>query len=94
MLEERIRVLREKRGLSQEELGDAVGVTKQTVSNWENGNITPAMDKFIRLLEFFHTTPNYLLGYDAHYLIDVDGLTQGEIAHIQAIIGDLKAAHK
>ena len=36
-----IRREREKLGLSQTELGKLVDATKQTVSNWENGNRTP-----------------------------------------------------
>ena len=93
MLEERIRILREERGLSQKELGKCVGVSKQTVSNWENGSITPAMDKFLKLIEFFHTTPNYILGYEDHYMMDVDGLTEQERRHIQWIVTDFKENH-
>ena len=94
MLAERIKALRENRGLSQEELGISVGVTKQTVSNWENDNITPSMDKFIRLLEFFHATPNYLLGYEDEYMLDMSGLSQEEAMHIQMLVSDMKNLHR
>lgn len=94
MLGERIKILREQRKMSQDQLGAAVGVTKQTVSNWENGNITPAMDKFTRLIEFFHTTPNYILGFDERYVMDLSGLSDEEITHLQMLVGDLKELHK
>jgi len=40
MLSERIKELRLSRNLNQVQLGEALWVTKQTISNWENDNIT------------------------------------------------------
>ena len=41
MLSSQIRQLRTARNLSQVQLAKALGVTKQSVSNWENNNIQP-----------------------------------------------------
>ena len=41
MLGEKILKLRKKQGLSQEQLGEMVGVTRQTISNWELGETAP-----------------------------------------------------
>ncbi len=44
----KIRKARIEKGLTQEELADKVGYTKQTISNWENGKSTPGYeDKLI-----------------------------------------------
>lgn len=94
MLGERIRKLRDERGLSQKQLADRLGVKKQTVSNWENGNAMPSMDMFVRVVELLHTTPNYLLGYEAKVGLDVTGLFEHEIDHIRMHIDDLKAHHR
>ena len=94
VLGERIRYLRELRQLKQEQLAERVGVTKQTVSNWENGNMMPSVDAFLRVTEFFHTTPNYLLGYDDRTCIDTTGLYENEVAHLMMLIDDLKARHE
>lgn len=40
-LNENILASRKRRGLSQEQLGDKVGVTRQTISNWELGETAP-----------------------------------------------------
>ena len=37
----KLMVLRRQRGLSQEELGDLIGVSRQAVSKWETGQSTP-----------------------------------------------------
>ncbi len=44
-----IRTYREQMGLSQEELGNAVGVTRQTIAAWENGGRTPALDQLSKV---------------------------------------------
>lgn len=94
MFSERIKELRTMRKMSQEELGIRLGVSKQAVSNWENGNVTPSMDMIQCLISFFHITPNYLFGYEDHPLIDVTGLTDEETGHIMMLVDDLKTAKK
>jgi transcriptional regulator with XRE-family HTH domain len=49
----RIRQLREAAGLTQEQLAAKVGVTDQTISNYETGNSEPPRPKLVRLAEIF-----------------------------------------
>ena len=65
-LNENIRQLRLARNLSQVDLAKALGVTKQSISNWENNNIQPSIDMLIRLAQFFSVSTDYLLGLDDH----------------------------
>ena len=58
---ERIQRLRKARGMSQEELADHMGVSRQAVSRWESGQSTPDLDKVVLLSDFFETTTDYLL---------------------------------
>ncbi len=44
-LREKLIVLRDRAGLSQMELADRLGVSRQAVSRWESGDTTPTMDK-------------------------------------------------
>lgn len=53
---------RKQLGLSQEQLGDRIGVTRQTVSKWELGETTPDMDKLILLSELFGISIDELVG--------------------------------
>ncbi|WP_352418226.1 helix-turn-helix transcriptional regulator [Proteiniborus sp.] len=57
----RIQSLRKMRGISQEELADKVGVSRQAVSKWEGGQSTPDLDKVIIMSEYFDVTTDYLL---------------------------------
>lgn len=58
---ERIQVLRKARGISQEELADKTGVSRQAVSKWESGQSTPDVDKVIIMSEYFDITTDYIL---------------------------------
>lgn len=63
---DRIKALRESRGLTLEQLGDIVGVGKSTVRKWETGDIANMRrDKIEKLANAFHVSPLYILGLDA-----------------------------
>ncbi len=64
ILADRIMALRKKKGWSQEELAEAVGVTRQSVSKWESAASTPDLDKILKLAETFGVTCDYLLKDD------------------------------
>jgi len=44
---DRIQYLRKSKGISQEELADKVGVSRQAVSKWESEQSTPDLEKII-----------------------------------------------
>jgi len=54
--------LRKQNGMSQEQLGNAIGVSRQTVSKWEMAQTTPEMNKIIELSKLFHISVDELLG--------------------------------
>ena len=45
MLSNRIYTLRRRAGLSQDQLAELLGVSRQAVSRWENGSATPGLEK-------------------------------------------------
>ena len=59
--QERLSRLRRERGLSQEDLGEAVGVTRQAVQKWESGGSRPDMDNLTLLAQFFGVSLDYLI---------------------------------
>lgn len=58
---DRIQYLRKNKGISQEELADKIGVSRQAVSKWESEQSTPDIEKVILLSDFFDVTTDYLL---------------------------------
>ncbi len=62
MLSENIRVIRESRGLSQEELAIKLNVVRQTVSKWERGLSVPDSDMLVSMSEVLDASVGALLG--------------------------------
>ena len=60
-LSEKILNLRKANNLTQEQLAEEAGVTRQAVSKWESGQSVPELDKIIALCEIFHITTDSLL---------------------------------
>lgn len=52
-MKNKVRELREGRGLTQKELADALGVTQQAVQQYEHGTIKPTVTTAIAMAEFF-----------------------------------------
>lgn len=89
MFSDRIKELRLSLGINQVEFARRLSVSKQCVSNWENGNIQPSIDMLRRIAEKFSVSADYLLGLDDIRTIDVTGLTPEQILHIQNVVNDI-----
>ena len=68
----RIKELRKQKGLTQQQLGDLINVTKVSISCYEKGNRTPNLETFIDLVNVLDTTPDYLLGRDIKVVAEED----------------------
>lgn len=60
-LGQKITNLRKARGMTQEELSEAVGVTRQTISKWELDSSTPDLDYLCKLCDLFGVTADDLI---------------------------------
>lgn len=61
---QRVAQKRKEQGLSQEALGEALGVSRQSVYKWESGNAVPEIDKLIAMSKLFGVTIGWLLGVE------------------------------
>ena len=59
---DRIKQLRKKKGVSQSQLAEAIGVKNNTVSTWERGTRKPDFDALQLLSNYFEVSFEYLLG--------------------------------
>lgn len=62
-INEQIAALRKRRGISQTELGTALGVSSQAVSKWEKGTSCPDIALLPSIAAYFEVTVDELLGY-------------------------------
>ncbi len=61
---EKILSLRKKKNLSQEELAEALNVSRQTISNWETNQVIPTIDKAKELSILFQISVDELLDHN------------------------------
>lgn len=61
---QRIAVKRKELGLSQIDLGEKMGVSRQSVSKWESDAAIPEIDKLIALSKLYHVSVGWLLGVE------------------------------
>lgn len=62
---EKILYCRKKAGLSQEELAEKLGVSRQAISKWENGDSTPEISKLFLIAKTFGVSTDWLLSEDS-----------------------------
>jgi transcriptional regulator with XRE-family HTH domain len=81
---QRLRDLREKRGLAQKEVGALLDVTISTIGKYESGERTPAPDAIVKLADFFQVSADYLLGRS-----DIPETVEMRIAKKEDLLGGL-----
>ena len=60
-LAEKLTIQRKKSGMSQEQLAERLGITRQLVSKWEAGSSIPEISKLVAMSEIFRVSLDYLL---------------------------------
>lgn len=75
--------LRKKKNLSQEELADKLGISRQSVSKWECGESYPEMSNLLALCEIFHCKLNDLVHENVTDLNNLDEEIQNKVAKLK-----------
>ena len=60
----KIKAARKAAHMGQAELGEAIGIGKSSISEWESGKRSPDIDKIKDIAKVFNVTPAYLMGWD------------------------------
>ena len=58
----RLKLLRDKKGLTQKEVSSLTGIVRATLANWEIGRTEPDLGALKLLAEFYETSTDYILG--------------------------------
>ena len=68
----RLRELRKENKMSQEVLGKLLGVTKVSISGYENGTRIPSLDILNGMLDVFGVSADFLLGRELNIVCEED----------------------
>ncbi len=86
MTADKIKMLREKKHITQAELAKQLGITRAGVNAWEMGISVPSTQYIVELAVFFGVSTDYLLEVDHTATVSVQGLNDREVASIVEII--------
>lgn len=87
---EKLKTLREARGLTQLQVAKRIGVSKAMISAYETASKAPSIEVLIRLSRLFGVSVDYLACVDAAKVINVSGLDDDSIALVAALVEKLK----
>ncbi len=75
----RLRELRQSKGLTQSELGNILGVTKASICCYEKETRTPSIETIIDMMALYNVTSDYLIGSDNIVTIENKDVKRNEI---------------
>jgi len=70
-MNDRLRIIRNEHGYTQEELASKMNVSQKTISSWETGRTSPKFEESRRLCELYGCTLEYLTGTKQHDSNDI-----------------------
>lgn len=68
----RLKELRKKKGLTQKELAEKIGIQQGGYTNWETGKREPKLETVVQLAKILEATTDYLLGFDDVNLFELN----------------------
>ena len=90
MVSDRIKFLREEKGITQSDLAKQLGITRSSVNAWEMGISVPSTQYIVELAHLFKVSTDYLLCVDRTVTVGLEGLTESDIQMIHSLIKHLK----
>lgn len=86
----KLKELRKQNRLTQQQLGDRIGVTKSVISFYELQERSPSPEVLIKLAGVFHVSADFLLGIDKGRTLDVSGFDDEDIKAVKRVIDALR----
>jgi transcriptional regulator with XRE-family HTH domain len=90
MVADRIKALREQKGLTQSDLSNQLGITHSSVNAWEMGISVPSTQYIVELAHIFKVSTDYLLCVDTSATVSVAGLMEKDVQLVHTLIAHLK----
>jgi transcriptional regulator with XRE-family HTH domain len=90
LLSSKIKMLREKKNLTQADLARELGLTRSSINAWEMGLSVPSTNYIVELSKLFNVSSDYLLGLDETATLQVSGLTPKQVTVLTELIECLK----
>lgn len=91
---EKLKALRKSKNMTQNQLGNNLGVAKSVISYYENGDRYPSYSVLVKIAHTFHVTTDYLLDMEKSKTLDVSDLTDDDISVLETVANALRNKNK
>lgn len=88
----KIRLLREKSGLTQAALARELGISRSGVNAWEMGLSVPQVQYIVALAKQFKVSSDYILGIEETSSVSISGLTEKQTSTVIELINCFRSA--
>lgn len=86
----RLRELRKKKKMTQEQVAKRLGLSKTTISGYENNVKTPSLEVLTKLAILYGASSDFILGLDNRKMIETDELTASQEDIIRRLITEFQ----
>ena len=86
MIDNKIKMLRERHNLTQSDLAKKLGLTRSGVNAWEMGISVPSTQYIVELAALFGVSTDYLLDIEKEKSININGLSEKEVGMIIELV--------
>jgi len=87
---DKVRALRQEKGLTQTQLASKLEITKSTISGYEQSIKSPSVEMLIKLCSLFNVSADYLLGLSDSMELKMSALTDDQAQLIVRLIAELE----
>lgn len=91
---EKLKELRERSGMTQEQLAELMRLSKSTISQYENQERAPSPHILVKIASVFHVSTDYLLGVDEIRRAELSGLTDDDIEIVERLIENMREKNR
>lgn len=92
-LSKKLKLLRQQNKLTQSEVAKRINVSSSAVSAYEADEISPSLETFVKIVELYGTSADYLLGVNYprdKAILDTSGLNKQQLTVLQSLIDVMK----
>lgn len=86
LIKERLKKLREEKGIFQKDLAEQLHITRATIATYETGKSLPSLDVVIKYANFFDCSTDYILGLTDERNLKLTKGDEIEIVHNKEMI--------
>lgn len=90
----RLKDLRERKNLTQSQVAARLGVSKASISGYENNVKTPSLAVLTRLASFYSVSTDYLLGLESRRMLPINGLSSSQEEIMRRLLAEFRDANQ